>query len=126
MFPVVLITERTVLIEPILTEPCVTEPCSNQVGVKREIKSREESLIFLNPCCKLLTMKLTVRLTYDDAENMYTAVCPTLPGCVSQGKTREGALVNIKDAMEGYFASLKKHNEPIPLPIEDKVVEVYA
>jgi len=31
---------------------------------------------------------------------------------------RQEALANIKDAIGGYLASLKKHNEPIPLPIE--------
>lgn len=50
---------------------------------------------------------------------MFVAECPTLPGCVSQGKTREEAVKNVKDAMKGYLESLKKHDEPIPLPIEE-------
>ena len=43
---------------------------------------------------------------------------------VCQGKTREEALENIQDAIKGYFASLKKRNEPIPPPIEEEIVEV--
>jgi antitoxin HicB len=39
---------------------------------------------------------------------------PSLPGCVSQGDTKEEALENIKDAIEGYIASLQKHGDPIP------------
>jgi len=35
-------------------------------------------------------------------------------------------LKNIKEAIDGYLASLKKHNEPIPPPIEEEMVEVYA
>ncbi len=61
-----------------------------------------------------------------DEDGVFVAVCPTLPGCVSQGKTRDDAILNIKDAIEGYLASLKKHNEPIPPSIEEEVVEVHA
>ena len=42
----------------------------------------------------------------------YVAQCPSLHGCVSEGKTREEALANVRDAIQGYLASLKKHNEP--------------
>ncbi len=47
-------------------------------------------------------------------EGGYIATCPALPGCVTQGETREEALAMIKDAIEGYIASLKKHGEPVP------------
>ena len=57
---------------------------------------------------------------------MFVAECPTLPGCISQGKTRKEAVENIKDAMKGYLESLKKHNEPIPFSIEEEVVEISA
>jgi antitoxin HicB len=52
-----------------------------------------------------------------DEDGVLVAQCPALLGCVSQGKTRAGALANIKDAMSGYLASLKKHGEPVPPPI---------
>jgi predicted RNase H-like HicB family nuclease len=61
-----------------------------------------------------------------DEDGMFIAKCPALPGCTSEGKTRKEALANIKDAMEGYVASLKKHNEPIPPSIEEETVEVSA
>jgi antitoxin HicB len=61
-----------------------------------------------------------------DEDGMFIAECPALPGCISQGKTREEALKNIKDAIHGYLESLKKHNEPIPPSIEEEVVEVHA
>ena len=55
----------------------------------------------------------------------YIASCPALPGCVTQGETREEALAMIKDAIEGYIASLKKHGEPIPTGVGEAVeVEV--
>ena len=65
-------------------------------------------------------------LIEQDEDGMFVVECPTLPGCISQGKTREEALYNIKDAIKGYLESLEKHKEPIPPPIEEEVVEVYA
>ena len=68
-------------------------------------------------------MKFRVMIEPDE-DGVFVAECPTLPGCISQGPTREEALVNIKDAIAGYLASLKKHNEPVPLPISEEFVEV--
>jgi antitoxin HicB len=59
-----------------------------------------------------------------DEDGVFIAECPALPGCVSQGKTRDEAMANIRDAIEGYLASLKKHGEPIPPPITEAIVEV--
>ena len=59
-----------------------------------------------------------------DEDGTYVAECPSLPGCVSQGNTRDEAIVNIQDAIRGYLQSLKKHNEPIPPSITEEVVEV--
>lgn len=61
-----------------------------------------------------------------DEDGIYVAECPSLPGCVSEGKTRREALDNIKDAIAGYLESLKKHDEPIPPSIEEETVEVHA
>jgi antitoxin HicB len=62
---------------------------------------------------------------YEDEKGSYfVAICPTLPGCVTQGDTREEAVENIKDAIEGYLLSLKKHGDPIPPPISEEVIEV--
>ncbi len=59
-----------------------------------------------------------------DEDGIFIAECPTLPGCLSQGKTRQEAIENIKDAIQGYLESLKKHDEPIPPSIEEEVIEV--
>jgi len=40
--------------------------------------------------------------------------CPSLPGCISQGKTKEEALKNIKEAISCYIHSLAEDNLPIP------------
>jgi antitoxin HicB len=69
------------------------------------------------------SMKFRV-IVQPDEDGVFVAECPTLPGCVSQGKTRTEAMANIKDAIEGYLASVKKHGEAIPPPITEEIVEV--
>ena len=61
-----------------------------------------------------------------DEDGIFIAECPSLPGCVSQGKTRKEAIINIRDAIVGYIESLKNHNDYIPPSIEEEVVEVEA
>ena len=63
-------------------------------------------------------------LIEQDEDGKFVASCPTLPGCWSQGDTREEAKLNIADAIEGYLGSLKKHGDPIPPPITEDVIEV--
>ncbi len=70
-------------------------------------------------------MKRFYRVTLEqDEDGMFIANVPELPGCVSDGKTRKQALKNIKDAISGYLASLKKHNEPVPPSIKEEIVAV--
>jgi predicted RNase H-like HicB family nuclease len=56
----------------------------------------------------------------------YTVTVPALPGCISEGDTREEALANIKEAIELYIESLQADGEPIPTEesFEEAVVEV--
>ena len=70
-------------------------------------------------------MKYRILLDQDE-EGVFTAEVPSLPGCISQGKSRTEAIKNIQDAIQGYLASLEKHNEPVPPPITEEMVEVYA
>ena len=63
-------------------------------------------------------------LIEQDEDGAFVAECPSLPGCVSQGRTRDEAIANVKDAIAGYLESLRKHNEPIPPPIWEETVEV--
>jgi predicted RNase H-like HicB family nuclease len=68
-------------------------------------------------------MKYRVFIEQDE-DNVYIATVPSLPGCVSQGKTRSEALENIKEAITGYLESLKAHGEPVPPPISEEIVDV--
>jgi predicted RNase H-like HicB family nuclease len=70
-------------------------------------------------------MKYRVHIELDE-DGMFVADVPALPGCISQGKTRAEALTNVKEAIEAYLASLRAHDEPIPPPIDEEVIEVRA
>lgn len=59
-----------------------------------------------------------------DEDNVFIATVPSLPGCVSQGITREEALENVKDAISLYLESLAFHGDPVPPPIMEELVEV--
>jgi len=63
-------------------------------------------------------------LIEQDEDGLFVAECPSLPGCVSQGNSREEAIRNIQDAIKGYVESLKKHNEPVPPAIDEEIIEV--
>ena len=49
-----------------------------------------------------------------EPEGGYTVMVPALPGCITWGKTIHQAKRMVRDAIEGYVASLVKHGEPIP------------
>jgi predicted RNase H-like HicB family nuclease len=62
-------------------------------------------------------MKVLVVLERDE-DGFVVAYSPTLSGCISQGRTREEALANISEAIQGYLESLRKHGEPLPEPVD--------
>lgn len=49
-----------------------------------------------------------------EPEGGFTAMVPSLSGCVTHGRTLEEAQAMIADAISGYLASLRKHGEVIP------------
>jgi len=51
---------------------------------------------------------------YPGEDGWWVAECPSLPGCISQGETREQALANIREAIQGYVAALEDDGLPVP------------
>lgn len=47
-------------------------------------------------------------IIYPGEDGYWIAECPSLPGCISQGETEEEAVVNIKEAIQGYIAEMRK------------------
>ena len=68
-------------------------------------------------------MKYRVFLEQDE-DGVFVATCPALPGCISQGNNRAEATENIREAIAGYLASLRKHGDPVPPSILEEVIEV--
>ena len=51
---------------------------------------------------------------YLGEDGYWVAECPSLSGCISQGKTRREAIANINKAIEGYIVSLEEDGLPVP------------
>ncbi len=56
-------------------------------------------------------MRFQVIFTYDSEYKGYIADVPELPGCMSEGKTLDEAIENIKDAVKGYLYVQEKHGQ---------------
>jgi predicted RNase H-like HicB family nuclease len=65
-------------------------------------------------------VKYTVILEPQE-EGGFTVTVPALPGCISEGETVDEVIKNIKDAITGYIASLRKHGEPTPVEMSVEV-----
>jgi predicted RNase H-like HicB family nuclease len=68
-------------------------------------------------------MKFTVTLERDE-EGMWVVECPSIPGCVSQGATKEEALKNIEEAIA--LCLEVRAERGLPLTIETRQLEVVA
>ena len=53
-------------------------------------------------------------MLYPDEDGYWVVECPSLPGCISQGKTREDAIANIRDAIKGYVRALEDDKLLVP------------
>ncbi len=53
-------------------------------------------------------------IVYPGEDGYWVVECPSLPGCVSQGSTKEEAVANIKEAIRGYVAALEEDSLPVP------------
>jgi predicted RNase H-like HicB family nuclease len=72
-----------------------------------------------------MRQKMKYRILIEqDEDGVFVVEVPSLPGCVSQGRTRQEAIENAKEAIAAYLESLAAHDEPIPPPIAEELVEV--
>ena len=51
---------------------------------------------------------------YPGDDGYWVAECPSLPGCISQGRTKEEAVINIREAIQAYIAALIEDGLPVP------------
>jgi predicted RNase H-like HicB family nuclease len=53
-------------------------------------------------------------ILYPGEDGYWVAECPSLPGCVSQGISKEEAILNIREAIQGYIAALEEDGLQVP------------
>lgn len=53
-------------------------------------------------------------MIYPGQDGYFVVECPSLPGCVSQGGTREEAIANVREAIRAYIAALEDDGLPVP------------
>ena len=51
---------------------------------------------------------------YPGESGYWVAECPSLPGCITQGKTKEEAVANIREAIEAYIEALEEDGLAVP------------
>ena len=61
-------------------------------------------------------------IIYKGEDGYWVAECPTLSGCVSQGKTVEDALKNIREAIKAYVEALEMDKLPVPPETESMML----
>ncbi len=59
-----------------------------------------------------------------EGDGGYVVSVPALPGCISQGDTREEALRNIREAIEAYIEDCREAGDPIPTEAGKEIIEV--
>ena len=67
-------------------------------------------------------LEYTVVLHRDEDYEGYWVEVPALPGCVSQGKSREEAMANIREAIELHLECMKEDGEELPVEESSKVM----
>ncbi|MCD4823033.1 MAG: type II toxin-antitoxin system HicB family antitoxin [Phycisphaerae bacterium] len=65
-------------------------------------------------------MKLSIRVV-ENQDGGYSAFCPSLPGCMSCGESRDEAIKNLDEAIRGYIAAI---NGFVPDKVLHEIVEV--
>ncbi len=50
-----------------------------------------------------------------DEDGVFVGRVPDLPGCATEGKTREELMKNVKEAIQAYLEALKQHGDPVPI-----------
>ena len=53
-------------------------------------------------------------LIYPGEDGFWVAECPSLPGCISQGESREDTVRNIREAIDLYIEALEDDKLPVP------------
>ena len=64
-------------------------------------------------------MKFRVHVSQDE-DGMFVAQVPSLPGCISQGRSRQEAISQVREAIALYLESLGAHDDAIPPSVDEE------
>ena len=68
---------------------------------------------------KTLRYKIMLR---KEEDGTYTVIVPSLPGCLTFGRTVEEALAMAKEAIEGFLACMIARDEEVPVESDDSMI----
>ncbi|MEW6572578.1 MAG: type II toxin-antitoxin system HicB family antitoxin [Bacillota bacterium] len=68
--------------------------------------------------------KFMAIMEWDEEGKGYVVTVPSLPGCFTQGDTKEEALERVKEAIQGYLETLKQEGLPLPGNVEFAEIQV--
>jgi len=71
------------------------------------------------------TLRFSVMLRKED-DGTFTVIVPSLPGCLTFGRTVEEALAMAKEAIEGFVACMSARGEEVPIESCDSMVRTIA
>jgi predicted RNase H-like HicB family nuclease len=116
-------------------EPCTSGFPSNRTPPKTDHdgpRADDEDVLDVASRGHIISTQYSVRsgafemravVLYRGEDGYWVAEVPSLPGCVSQGKTKAEAICNIREAIDGWIESAKAHHHPIPdEPFDAQVV----
>jgi len=61
------------------------------------------------------TREMRQVVIYPGEKGYWVAECPSLPGCITQGKTKEEAVANIREAIEAYIEAFQNDGLAVPV-----------
>ena len=68
-------------------------------------------------------LEYTIILDPDEEGRGYTVTVPSLPGCITQGKTKKEAIERAREAIALYLESLRAEGRPVPK--ESRTIEMF-
>lgn len=93
-----------------MRRPIARWPAQRRAPARVFVAALQQAII--RGCERLCEMRQVI--TYPGEDGYRVPECPSLPGCVSQGRTKEEAVANIRKAIQVYTATLRQDGLPVP------------
>ena len=64
------------------------------------------------------------RVEVEDEDGRWVAEIPSLPGCVTEGNSKEEALEGLREAAQAYLDVMSEHGDPLPEKVQQEVMVI--